>query len=80
MLQEAVVIDRIEVTETGVVQVREATRVFRGDVMIAQTYDRRTLAPGQDISDQPDQVQAVCNAVWTPEVIAAYQASQETKP
>jgi hypothetical protein len=30
-----------------------------------------------DISDQPSNVQAIANAAWTPEVIAAYNAFKE---
>jgi hypothetical protein len=76
-LTETKVIDKIEVVENGIVQVREATRILKDGEQIAQTYHRWTLTPGQDISDQASNVQAVANAAWTPEVIAAYQASIE---
>jgi hypothetical protein len=76
-LTETKLIDKIEVTENGVVQVREATRISRNGEQIAQTYHRWTLTPGQDVSDQPANVQAIANAAWTPEVIAAYQAQLE---
>lgn len=76
-LTETKLIDKIEVVENGIVQVREATRISRDGEQIAQTYHRWSLAPGQDISDQASNVQAVANAAWTPEVIAAYQAQLE---
>lgn len=38
---------------------------------------RRTLSPGTDISNEPQEVQDVCNAAWTPEVIEAYEAHKE---
>ena len=76
-LTETKVVDKIEVVENGIVQVREATRILKDGEQIAQTYHRWTLTPGQDISDQASNVQAVANAAWTPEVIAAYQASIE---
>jgi hypothetical protein len=41
---------------------------------LSQTYHRTSLTPGQDLAGQPDNVQAICNAAWTPEVIDAYQA------
>jgi len=31
--------------------------------------------PGQDLSGVPANVQAICNAAWTPEVIAAFNAA-----
>ena len=77
MLTENKVTDKIEVTENGIVQVREATRISRDGEQIAQTYHRWALAPGQDVSDQPANVQSICQAAWTPEIIAAYQAQIE---
>jgi len=76
-LTETKVVDKIEVVENGIVQVREATRILKNGEQIAQTYHRWTLTPGQDISDQASNVQAIANAAWTPEVIAAYQAQLE---
>jgi hypothetical protein len=32
--------------------------------------------PGEDVSDDCEELQAVANALWTPEVIAAYEASK----
>jgi len=44
------------------------------DEIKATTFHRHVLAPGTDISNEAAEVQAVCNAVWTEEVVAAYQA------
>ena len=44
------------------------------DEIKATTFHRHVLAPGADISGEAAEVQAVCNAVWTAEVIAAYEA------
>ena len=30
------------------------------------------LTPDKDISDQPEEVRAVCNEAWTPEIKEAY--------
>jgi hypothetical protein len=76
-LTENKVIDKIEVVESGVVQVREVNRVLKDGAEIARNFHRWTLAPGQDVSDQAANVQAICQAAWTPEVIAAYQAQLE---
>jgi hypothetical protein len=56
--------------------VREATCILKNGEEIAKTYHRWALTPGQDVSDQPANVQAIAAAAWTPEVIAAYQAKQ----
>ena len=71
---EIKVIDQITVTENGTVLYREATRILKDGEQIAQTYHRTSLTPGQDLTGQPANVVAICNAAWTEEVIAAYQA------
>ena len=78
-LSKTTVVDQIMVTENGAVFYREATRIFENGVEISKTYHRSSLTPGQDISAVPANVQAICNAAWTPEVVAAYQAAQEAK-
>jgi len=73
-LSESKVIDQITVTENGTVLYREATRIIKDGEQVAQTFHRTSLTPGQDLSSQPEQVTTICNAAWTPEVIAAYEA------
>ena len=75
-LTKSAVIDQITVTENGIVLYREATRILKDGEQIAQTYHRTSLTPAQDLTGQPANVVAICNAAWTPEVIAAYQAAQ----
>lgn len=77
-LTETKVIDQITVTENGTVLYREATRIMRGEEMVAETYHRTSLTPGQDLTGQPANVAAIAQAAWTPEIIAAYQAAQTT--
>ncbi len=74
-LTEEKVIDTITVTENGIVLYREATRILKDGEQIAQTYHRTSLAPASDLTGVPANVVAIANAAWTPEVIAAYQAS-----
>lgn len=75
-LTETKVIDQITVTENGTVLYREAFRILKDGEQIAQTYHRTSLTPAQDLTGQPEQVVAICNVAWTPEVVAAYQAEQ----
>jgi hypothetical protein len=76
-LEKQVTIDKIEVVENGIVQVRQVTRILEDGKELSSSYHRWTLVPSQDVTDQESKVQAVCNAVWTEEVIAAYEAQQE---
>ena len=73
-LEKTTIVDQIEVTESGIVQVRMATRIAEDGVELSRTYHRYTVTPGQDYTNQPERVRAVCAAVHTPEVVAAYQA------
>lgn len=76
-LVEQSIIDQIEVTRNGSVQVRRADLVLKDGVEIAKTYHRHVLVPGSDLSSEDAKVVAIAQAAWTPEVIAAYQTSLE---
>ena len=75
-LTKQTVIDQITVTENGIILYREATRIMENGVQLSQTYHRSSLTPAQDLTGVPTNVVAICNAAWTAEVIAAYQAAQ----
>ena len=76
-LEKQVVVDLIETIENGSVQVRTKTAILEDGVQISGTFHRHVVAPGQDYSNEDARVQAICAAVHTPEVVAAYQAAQE---
>ena len=68
-LTEVSVIDQITVDEFGNVNVRRSDRVLRDGVVIAQTYHRHVIAPGDDDSEEAPRVQALTKAAWTPDVV-----------
>jgi len=73
-LEKVTVVDQITVTENGIILYREATRIMEDGQQLSQTYHRTSLTPGQDLTGQPANVVAICNAAWTTEVIDAYNA------
>jgi hypothetical protein len=73
-LTKTTTVDQITVIENGIVLYREATRIMEDGNQISQTYHRTSLTPGQDLTGQPANVVAICNAAWTQEVIDAYNA------
>ena len=75
MLTKTTVVDRIETLENGCVQVRAATRIMEDGAVISQSFHRHVVAPGDDYSAEDARVQAICAAVHTPAVIAAYQSA-----
>ena len=75
-LTETTKVDLIELVETNHIQVRTATIIEKDKIEISRTFHRHSLRPGEDVSNEDAKVQAIANAIWTAEVIAAYQASQ----
>jgi hypothetical protein len=73
-LTKQTVVDQITVSENGIILYREATRIMEDGVQLSQTYHRSSLTPAQDLTGVPANVVAICNTVWTAEVVAAYQA------
>ena len=73
-LTETIIIDKIELVENNSIQVRTATIIEKDGVEIAKTYHRHVVSPGDDVSNEDPRVQAIANAIWTDEVITAYQA------
>jgi len=75
-LTKTTIVDQILVEENGIVLYREATRIMEDGNELSKTYHRSSLIPAQDLTGVPANVVAICNAAWTAEVIAAYQAAQ----
>ena len=95
-MAKSLVIEQIEITSNGIVQVRMHKLSSDGDLI---GNHRTLLPPATDIVDQVAAVNAhmatenysaisaadvakltaICNAAWTPEVIAAYQAAQAAR-
>lgn len=75
-LEKVEVVDRIEVVESGVVQVRTATRIMEDGKQISSTFHRHVVAPGNDYSAEDARVKAICAATHTAAVVAAYKAAQ----
>ena len=84
-LTETTEYDKIEVVGLYKhVQVRKATVIKKDDVELTRAYERYVLNCGTldgndnlvdtDISAEPAEIQAVCNAVWTETIKAAWKA------
>lgn len=79
MLEKQIVVDLIETLENGCVQVRTCTRIMEDGKQLSGTFHRHVVAPGDDYSAEDAKVQAICAAVHTVDVVAAYQAAQAVK-
>tara|TARA_R100000008_G_scaffold81906_1_gene65596 strand:- start:78 stop:368 length:291 start_codon:yes stop_codon:yes gene_type:complete len=84
-LTETTEYDKVEVVgQYKAVQVRKATVIKKDGVELTRTFTRYTLHPGtldasdnlvdHDLSPEPSEVSAICNAVWTTSIKDAWKA------
>tara|TARA_R100000406_G_scaffold65852_1_gene46470 strand:- start:3146 stop:3397 length:252 start_codon:yes stop_codon:yes gene_type:complete len=69
-----------EILPNQVIQVRTTTVIEEDGVELARNHSRHTLTPGDDVTGEVAEVQAIASALWTDEVVAAYQASIAPAP
>jgi hypothetical protein len=73
-LTEKTIIDKVELVENNSIQVRTATIIERDGTEISRSFHRHVVSPGDNVTNEDSKIQAIANAIWTEEVIAAYQA------
>ena len=76
-LSESIEYDKIEIIgQHKHVQIRKATVIKKDGVELTRSFHRYVLTPDMDLSErsEPNEVVAVCNAVWTQEVKDAWTA------
>ena len=56
----------------SILQVRRADIVEKDGVEVGRTYHRHVCNPGADVSGDCAEVQAIAGALWTTEVVDAY--------
>jgi hypothetical protein len=72
-LIKSVTADKVEVVtgqdedgnDVTSVQVRTATKVLEDGAVISQSYHRHVIQSGDDWSSEPQNVQDICNAVFS---------------
>ena len=75
-LTESIEYDKIEVVgQYKAVQVRKATVIKKDGKEFTRSFERYVLHPDTDLSQrsEPNEVVAICNAVWTQEVKDAWK-------
>jgi hypothetical protein len=63
-----------------IIQSRRADIVEKDGVEVGRTYHRHVRTPGEDVSQDCAELQAVAASLWTQEVIDAYAANQAANP
>ena len=75
-LASSTVIDKTEVLQDGTIQIRQAEIITKDGVEIARNFHRWVRHPGDTAAQSdPAPVPAIASAVWTTEVVAAYEAA-----
>lgn len=64
-----------EILPNQVIQIRTTTVVEEDGVELGRSHHRNVVHPGEDISGEAQEVQDIAAALWTADVIAAYNAS-----
>jgi hypothetical protein len=59
----------------SIIQCRRADIIEKDGAEAGRTYHRHIRVPGDDVSDECAELQAVAAALWTLEVVVAYEAS-----
>jgi len=73
-LTETTEYDKIEiVTAYKNIQVRKATVIKKDGTELTRSFHRYVLNPDADVSKEPAEIKAVCDAVWTDEVKKAWK-------
>ena len=77
-LSKEVKYDKVEIVgDYKAVQCRQATVISEDGVELSRSFHRHVLHPDSDISGEPQEVQDVCNAVWSDEVKQAWSDFQD---
>jgi hypothetical protein len=72
--------DKIEIVgQYRHLQVRQATVIEEDGVELSRSFHRHVVAPTDDYSGETNEVKAVCEAVFTAEVVEAYELSQSAQ-
>ena len=64
-----------EILPDQTIQIRTTTVVEEDGVELARNHHRHAVHPGDDVSGEVQEVQDIAAALWTADVIAAYNAS-----
>jgi hypothetical protein len=65
--------DKVEVVGNyKMIQCREATIIIEDGKEISRSFHRHVLQPDSDISGEPQEVQDICNVVWTDAIKTAW--------
>jgi len=75
MITEQSIISQVHADAANNISVQRADQVLKDGVVIATSFHRHVLSPGDDLSGQDPKVQSIAAATWTPELMSAHTAT-----
>ena len=75
-LVKNVTLDKYEiVSKWKIIQVRELVRITENDSVVSTSYHRRSIVPGQDVSQECQEIRSIVAALHTQSVINDYNTA-----
>ena len=85
-IEKVITQDKIEIVGDTIkrVQVRTKTSFVEDGVEVSNSYHRHVISPNDDLTNETDEVRALCEVIFTDEMKVAYsdmiQSSIEKEP
>lgn len=67
------------IEDDGQIRLRRTRVILDGGDVVGERHHSQVLEPGQDVTQYPARTRNLCAFVWTPAVIAAYEAAKAAR-
>ena len=67
------------ILDDGQIEFRKTRVILDGVDIVGERHHRQVLEPGQDVTTFPLKIRQIANVVWTPAVVAAYEAAKAAR-
>lgn len=72
-LVKNVTLDKYEIVgKWKIIQIRELVKITENDNVVSTSYHRRSIVPGQDVSQESQEIRTIVAALHTQSIINAY--------
>lgn len=64
MLTETLTIDKIEIIDLKIIQIRKVLKIFRDEIEISSNFIRINYSQGDDISNEEQIIKDIASLIW----------------
>ena len=68
-----------QITEDGIINVREITRVFEDGKELSKSYHRHAVTPLDSVVNEADRTKLIASAIYTPEFMIEYDKKMKER-